>query len=48
VGDLTRKNRLVCEDSAGVRTVKAVITSRAVMVHDSTLLASSQERMARA
>jgi hypothetical protein len=48
VGDLTRKNRLLCEDVAGVRTAKAVITSRAVMVHDSTLLAPSQELVARA
>jgi len=36
MGDLTRKIRLVCEEWPGLGTAKAVITSKAVMVHDST------------
>ena|SRR5437867_7374770 len=37
-----------CEGQLGFGTAKAVIASRAVTVHASTLLASSQELMARA
>ena len=48
LGSQTRKNRQLCEEWSGFGTAKAVITSGAVMVHASTLLASSQERAARA
>jgi hypothetical protein len=42
------KNRRLCEGQLGFGTAKAVITSRAVTVHDSTLKAPSQELAARA
>jgi len=42
------KNRLFCEVQPGFGTAKAVVTSRVVTVHVSTLSASSQERAARA
>ena len=38
----------LCEEPLGSGTAKAVITSRAVTVHVSTLFAPSQERAARA
>jgi hypothetical protein len=36
----TRKNRRLCEEQLGFGTAKAVIASRAAMVHVSTLLRS--------
>jgi len=36
----TRKNRRLCEEQLGFGTAKAVIASRAAMVHVSTLLGS--------
>jgi hypothetical protein len=38
----------LCEEQLGFGTAKAVIASRVVTVHASTLLAPSQELMARA
>ena len=46
-GDRTRKNRRRCEVPLGFGTAKAVITSRAAMVHVPTLLTPSQELAAR-
>ena len=37
------KSNVLCEDALGFGTAKAVIASRAVTVHVSTLLAPSQE-----
>jgi hypothetical protein len=42
------KTDVLCEEQLGFGTAKAVVTSRAVTVHVSTPLASSQELMARA
>jgi hypothetical protein len=42
------KTDVLCEEKSGFGTAKAVIASRAVTVHVSTLSASSQELVARA
>ena len=42
------KTGKLCEEEPGFGTAKAVIASRAVTVHASTLLAPSQELAARA
>ena len=42
------KSDVICEDTLGFGTAKAVIASRAMTVHASTLLAPSQVPVARA